>query len=85
MNMMQRLQAAAEAAVTSYQYNHNLNLTVIDYINVNDIMDNNTEIEYDPHYGQEVISDQSGVHIPIEIYEGCKLSRSACAFVVYTL
>ena len=67
----QRLQTEAEGAVTAYEYNPNLNLSGIDYINVNEISENLT-MEYDPHFGQEVYAEESGVHIPIEIYEGCE-------------
>ena len=38
----------------------------------------NLTTEYDPHFGQEVFAEESGVHIPIEIYEGCEYMFLFC-------
>ena len=38
----------------------------------------NLTTEYDPHFGQEVFAEESGVHIPIEIYEGCEYMFVFC-------
>ena len=56
--------------MTAYEYNSSLTLADIEYLNVNEVK--NMTLEYDPHFGQEVFEEESGVHIPIEIYEGCE-------------
>ena len=85
--LLQRLQTAAEAAVTAYEYNSSLTLADIEYLNVNEVK--NMTLEYDPHFGQEVFEEESGVHIPIEIYEGCEytcvLSSSLTLVQVWAL
>ena len=63
--------------MTGYEYNPDLNLSIVDYINVGEVNENLT-LEYDPHFGQEVFAEESGVHIPIEIYEGCECNRVFC-------
>ena len=46
----------------------------IDYVNVNDLKDEvAAAMEEDERLGQDVYKQESGVHIPIEIYEGCEL------------
>ena len=32
----------------------------------------NKTMEYSQHFGQDVYHKQSGVQVPIEIYEGCE-------------
>ena len=63
--------------MTGYEYNPDLNLSIVDYINVGEVNENLT-LEYDPHFGQEVFAEESGVHIPIEIYEGCECNLVFC-------
>ena len=73
---LQRLQHAAEKAVERSKFNHDLKLANVSYVNVNDLDGNDTDVslEHDAHFGQEVDLEQSGVHIPIEIYEGCEFN-----------
>ena len=67
----------AENAIKTYKFNQSLQLGHINYTNVRrpyqdwpqHLKDN---MEYDEHFKQEVNVNESGVHIPIEIYEGCK-------------
>ena len=67
----------AENAIKTYKFNQSLQLGHINYTNVRrpyqdwpqHLKDN---MEYDEHFKQEINVNESGVHIPIEIYEGCK-------------
>ena len=67
----------AESAIKTYKFNQSLQLGHINYTNVRrpyqdwpqHLKDN---MEYDEHFKQEINVNESGVHIPIEIYEGCK-------------
>ena len=71
------MQIKAEAAIRNYPYNQNLQLGEINYTNVRkpyedwpqNLKDN---MEYSDDFQQNVNLKESGVHIPIEIYEGCK-------------
>ena len=59
----------------NYKYSQNLTLSNIEYINVREIPKNLTDaMEYSDHFNQEVNLNESGVHIPIEIYQGCKFT-----------
>ena len=45
----------------------------VEYINMNDLSTNVSDaMEYSLHFRQDVYLEQSGVQVPIEIYEGCK-------------
>ena len=71
---IQNLQSAAENLAREHKYNHTLVLPDIDYVNVNDLKDEvAAAMEDDERLGQDVYKQESGVHIPIEIYEGCEL------------
>ena len=70
--MVQNLQSSAEQAIEAYEYNDDLTLKDVDYINVNDLGNITYEMTYNDHFKQEIYEESSGVHIPIEIYEGCK-------------
>lgn len=75
-SFFQNLQKTAETAVKDYTYNPNLILNNTEYINVNELKSGPKaqSLKYDPHFRQEINGSESGVHIPIEIYEGCKYS-----------
>ena len=67
----------AEEALKTYNYSQDLQLGQINYTNVRtpyeDWPENLTKnMKYSQHFQQEVNLEESGVHIPIEIYEGCK-------------
>ena len=59
--------------VKDYKYNDNLDLKDVDYINVNEMDGRLNDTEYSTHFKQDIYKNASGVQIPIEIYEGCKL------------
>jgi len=44
----------------------------VPYVNVRDLGNISNQMFYDHHFKQEIYNNTSGVHIPIEIYEGCK-------------
>lgn len=67
---IQDLQAKAESLIKDYQYHPTLTLDQVKFNNVNEVDDD--VLEYNDHYKQDVNLTQSGVHIPIEIYEGCE-------------
>ena len=70
---VQDLQESAENAAKTYKYNDNLDLNQVNYTNVNEMGGLLNETEYSSHFKQNVYNATSGVQIPIEIYEGCKL------------
>ncbi len=70
---------AAEDAVRNYTYKEELDLSRVDYINMNDLGNVSSKMEESKHFRQEVYAKQSGVHIPIEIYEGCKYQVSSAS------
>ncbi len=56
-----------------YRYKETLQLSDVNYVNMNDLQPEEEELFVeDEHFKQEVLYETSGVHIPIEIYEGCK-------------
>ena len=67
------MQESAEQVVKDYKYNDNLDLKDVDYINVNEMDGRLNNTEYSTHFKQDIYKNASGVQIPIEIYEGCKL------------
>jgi len=75
IDALRNLQMKAENAIKTYKFNQSLQLGHINYTNVRrpyqdwpqHLKDN---MEYDEHFKQEVNINESGVHIPIEIYEG---------------
>ena len=75
----QDLQIKAEEAIKTYKYNQSLQLGDINYTNVRTPYDDwpqhlKDNMEYNEHFKQQVNVNESGVHVPIEIYEGCKFS-----------
>ena len=68
----QNLQEKAEQLVKDYVYNDTLLLPQVDYLNMNDLQNTTDEFEANEHFGRDVLDETAGVHIPIEIYEGCK-------------
>lgn len=75
----QRLYDAAKDAEESYEEDLTLTLRRVQFFNVK-----GTEAEedgaliYAPTFGQNISLNSSGVHIPLEIFEGCKYSESIC-------
>ena len=69
--MFQHLQKTAELAVKEYDYDYRLTLDEVDYLNMNDPQ-NSSSFEPNAKFGQDIHTSSSGVHIPIEIYEGCE-------------
>ena len=70
---MQNLQQKAEEALGKYTYNQDLQLSQVKYTNVRNVSEDLLNgMTYSPHFKQNVNMDESGVQIPIEIYEGCK-------------
>ena len=57
----------------AYKYDENLELQQVSYTNMNDMSGLLNFTEYSPHFKQEIYNVTSGVQIPIELYEGCKL------------
>ena len=66
------MQSAAEAAIEKYEFDEDLTLDRVNYTNVNNISGLKDGMVYSEHYKQDVHLAESGVHVPIEIYEGCK-------------
>ena len=71
-NNSQDLHQSAEQAVKDYKYKDDLDLNDVDYTNVNEMDGLLNETEYSTHFKQNIYKANSGVQIPIEIYEGCK-------------
>jgi len=45
-------------------------------VNVNDMREETSSaLKYDGHFAQDVLMEESGVHVPIEIYEGCECTN----------
>ena len=80
----QHLREATEAAIAKYDYDAALMLSQVSYVNMNDLKDGAADrMSHSEHFGQEVLDETSGVHIPIEIYEGCEsafIARSCIFF-----
>ncbi len=72
MAFFQDLQNTAEEAVSKYEYNDNLSLRKVNFTNVNEMEDLANLTKYSEHFKQHVYLETSGVHVPIEIYEGCE-------------
>ena len=71
------MQEKAEDALKIYNYTQDLQLGQINYTNVRRPYEDwpqylKDDMEYSEHFQQDVNLKESGVHIPIEIYEGCK-------------
>lgn len=84
--VIQDLQVKAEEAIKTYKYNQSLQLGDINYTNVRTPYDDwpqhlKDNMEYNEHFKQQVNVNESGVHVPIEIYEGCKFSLSNLDFI----
>lgn len=62
----------AEEAVKNYKYDGALYLNQVNFTNVNDMEGMANMTEYSHHFKQDINNETSGVHVPIEIYEGCK-------------
>ena len=71
------MQTKAEDALRDYQYQPNLSLNATNYTNVREYDQWPKELQdgmqMNEHFKQKVNVKASGVQIPIEIYEGCKL------------
>ncbi|XP_059090756.1 voltage-dependent calcium channel subunit alpha-2/delta-2-like isoform X2 [Tigriopus californicus] len=67
---LKKLQQGAEAATEDYEYDEDLVLPRVNYVNMNDLKNASGQLEPSRHFGQDISRQQSGVHIPIEIYEG---------------
>jgi len=63
---------AAEEAVASHKYSSQLNLADVPFLNMKDVKKGDERFHYNPAFLQNVTMNDSGVHIPLEIYEGCE-------------
>lgn len=62
------------------------NLEALSFFNVKAVeIPKTMKMAYSPHFQQVVSFDQSGVHIPLEIYDGCKYIFLRVEFVVSVL
>ena len=68
----QNLQKKAEELIEKYEYNQDLTLDKVNYTNVNNVSMVKNGMERSDHFKQDVHYSLSGVHVPLEIYEGCK-------------
>lgn len=69
----QRLYDAAKIAEESYEEDLTLTLRRVHFFNVKGSeAEEEGALTYMPSFGQNVSLNNSGVHIPLEIYEGCK-------------
>ena len=68
----QNLQKKAEELIEKYEYNQDLTLDKVNYTNVNNVSMVKNGMERSDHFKQDVHYQLSGVHVPLEIYEGCE-------------
>lgn len=74
---------AAEAAVRNYTYNPGLVLKQVDYVDMNDMTKVDNETRKSEHFKQEIYEEEAGVHIPIEIYEGCECQLRCQEYLLF--
>lgn len=66
---LQRLVDAAGKAFSEYEYNEELDLREVTFVNVKDFR-NTSILEFSPNFKQNVTFSASGVHVPLELYDG---------------
>jgi hypothetical protein len=69
---LQRLVRAAEDAVATHNYATPLRLADVPFLNMKDVKKGDERLKYSSAHLQNVTFNNSGVHIPLEIYEGCE-------------
>ncbi|GAB6029122.1 Voltage-dependent calcium channel subunit alpha-2/delta-1, variant 2 [Chamberlinius hualienensis] len=67
---LRRLKLKAEETVRNYQHNSSLTRDDVKYVNMKDFNLSNVNVQYHPKFQQEVSFSTSGVHIPVDIYDG---------------
>ncbi|XP_071440117.1 voltage-dependent calcium channel subunit alpha-2/delta-2-like isoform X2 [Hetaerina americana] len=67
---VKRLVKAAESAVADHRENPALSLDDVKFMNMKEVKKYDERLQYSPRFMQNVSFDESGVHIPLEIYEG---------------
>ncbi|XP_059488918.1 voltage-dependent calcium channel subunit alpha-2/delta-2-like isoform X2 [Neocloeon triangulifer] len=67
---LQRLVQAAEDAVSNHKYSPGLNMLDVPYLNMKELRKGDERLRFNPSFLQNVTLKESGVHIPLEIYEG---------------
>ncbi|XP_065349965.1 voltage-dependent calcium channel subunit alpha-2/delta-2-like isoform X2 [Cloeon dipterum] len=67
---LQRLVRAAEEAVSKHKYSSSLSILDVPYLNMKDLRKGDDRLHFNPSFQQYVTLNESGVHIPLEIYEG---------------
>ncbi|KAG8232873.1 hypothetical protein J437_LFUL011579, partial [Ladona fulva] len=67
---LKRLVDEAENAVSEYKENPALSLEDVKFLNMKELRKNDEQLHYSAQFMQNVSFNESGVHIPLEIYEG---------------
>ena len=70
--LLQSLQKKAEALIEKYEFEYTLSLDQVNYTNVNNVSLVKDGMVDSDHFKQKVHLGLSGVHVPLEIYEGCE-------------
>lgn len=74
---LQRLYDAAKDAEESYEEDLTLTLRRVQFFNVKGTeAEEEGALTYAPTFGQNISLNSSGVHIPLEIFEGCEYFKS---------
>ncbi|KAF4525353.1 hypothetical protein B566_EDAN007835 [Ephemera danica] len=67
---LQKLVTAAEQAIANHVEEPQLSLNQVPFFNMKEVKKNDERLQFSTHFLQNVTFNESGVHIPLEIYEG---------------